>query len=137
MKFNLSNLQLNRISDTQSSPGRNWIAAVGIIIFAYELFQTAWLGDDAGFTIRTVLNFVNGYGPVFNVGERVQAYTHPLWFLLLGFFTAVTGNAFVVTFLISICISLASILILARNLSATVGGCLLAVSVLIFFKILY
>ena len=26
---------------------------------------------------------MHGYGPVFNVGERVQGYTHPLWFVLL------------------------------------------------------
>lgn len=44
----------------------------------------AWVCDDAYITFRTVSNFVHGYGPVFNVGERVQAYTHPLWFLLLS-----------------------------------------------------
>jgi len=45
----------------------------------------AWLSDDALITIRTALNTAHGYGPVFNIDERVQAYTHPLWFgVLLG-----------------------------------------------------
>jgi len=44
----------------------------------------AWVSDDAYITFRTVSNFIHGYGPVYNVGERVQAYTHPLWFLLLS-----------------------------------------------------
>ena len=134
MKFNPPHLQGNRIDGARLNSGRNSIAAVGVIIFAYELFQTAWLGDDAGFKIRTILNLVNGYGPVFNVGERVQAYTHPLWFLVLALFTAVAGNVFFVTFFCSICLSLASIVVLARNLSTTIGGCLLAVSALIFSK---
>ena len=33
--------------------------------------------------MRTVDNFVNGYGLTWNVAERVQAYTHPLWMFLL------------------------------------------------------
>lgn len=44
--------------------------------------RTAWLCDDAYITLRTVSNFVAGFGPRFNVAERVQAFTHPLWFLL-------------------------------------------------------
>lgn len=69
MKFNPRNLQGIRIDSTRLNSGKNLVAAVGVIIFAYEIFQTALLGDDAGFTIRAILNFVNGYGPVSNVGE--------------------------------------------------------------------
>ena len=32
------------------------------------------LSDDAAITLRTVLNFINGYGPTFNIDERV--YIH-------------------------------------------------------------
>jgi len=55
------------------------IASAGVG-FAY---WRAWVGDDAFFTFRHVANCLAGHGPVFNVGERVQAFTHPLWFLLL------------------------------------------------------
>jgi arabinofuranosyltransferase len=44
----------------------------------------AWLCDDAYITFRTVDNFIHGYGLTWNVAERVQAYTHPLWMLLLS-----------------------------------------------------
>ncbi len=48
------------------------------------LLRTAWLCDDAYITFRTVDNFVHGYGPRWNISERVQSFTHPLWFLLLS-----------------------------------------------------
>lgn len=45
--------------------------------------RCGWVTDDAYITFRHVANFNLGHGPVFNVGERVQAFTHPLWFLML------------------------------------------------------
>ncbi len=52
-----------------------------LILFAWMLVQTAWIGDDAYITFRSIENFIHGYGPVYNIGERVQTFTHPLWFL--------------------------------------------------------
>jgi arabinofuranosyltransferase len=58
---------------------------VGIIIF------TAWVSDDAFITFRSIENFVHGYGPVYNIGERVQTFTHPLWMILQSCANALTG----------------------------------------------
>jgi arabinofuranosyltransferase len=43
-----------------------------------------WVADDAFIDLRIVRNVVDGYGPVFNVGERVEAYTSPLWVAALA-----------------------------------------------------
>jgi arabinofuranosyltransferase len=48
------------------------------------VINTAWLSDDAYITLRTIDNFWRGYGLRWNVIERVQSYTHPLWMLLVG-----------------------------------------------------
>lgn len=77
-----------------------------LMIFGFELVRTAWISDDAAITLRTILNFLHGYGPTFNIDERVQAYTHPLWFIALTAISAVTKNVFYATFALSICISL-------------------------------
>ncbi|MCJ7433635.1 MAG: hypothetical protein MUO77_09125, partial [Anaerolineales bacterium] len=53
-----------------------------LIIYIWALIQSAWVGDDAYITFRSIENFIHGYGPIFNIGERVQTFTHPLWFLL-------------------------------------------------------
>ena len=61
----------------------NYIAAFFII---FIIFRRAWMCDDAFITLRTVDNFVNGYGLTWNVDERVQAYTHPLWMFVISLF---------------------------------------------------
>ena len=58
------------------------------------LVRTAWVSDDAQITLRAVLNLTHGYGPVFNLDERVQAYTHPLWYGLLSAVAATGVNVF-------------------------------------------
>lgn len=55
------------------------LAIVSVLVVAFRL---AWLSDDALITLRTALNITHGWGPGFNATESVQAYTHPLWFLL-------------------------------------------------------
>ncbi len=52
----------------------------------------AWVSDDAMITLRYASNLVHGYGPVFNAGERVQGFTHPLWLLLAAPAVAIDHN---------------------------------------------
>ncbi|MGB0679265.1 MAG: hypothetical protein ACPGUV_06345 [Polyangiales bacterium] len=48
-----------------------------------QVLRFAWVSDDIFLTLRTLDNFHAGHGLRWNVAERVQAYTHPLWMLLL------------------------------------------------------
>ncbi len=48
----------------------------------------AWVCDDAYISFRTLENLLDGYGLRWNVDERVQVYTHPLWLLLVAPFRA-------------------------------------------------
>jgi arabinofuranosyltransferase len=52
--------------------------------FSWVFFRNAWLGDDDFITFRSVEQLFAGHGPRWNPHERVQAFTHPLWFLLLA-----------------------------------------------------
>ena len=52
----------------------------------------SWIEEDAFITFRVVDNFVHGYGLRWNVFERVQSYTNPLWMLLHIPVYAVTGS---------------------------------------------
>jgi arabinofuranosyltransferase len=54
----------------------------------------AWACDDAFITFRVISQFLEGHGPVFNVGERVQVFTHPLWFLVLAAWSALGASLF-------------------------------------------
>lgn len=50
--------------------------------------------DDAYITLRVADNFLHGYGLRWNISERVQVYTHPLWLAILSVFYAITREGF-------------------------------------------
>ena len=52
----------------------------------FLILGRSWISEDAFITLRHVDNFIKGYGPVFNIAERVEGFTHPLWFAVLAFF---------------------------------------------------
>lgn len=52
------------------------------VLVALVALRLAWVVDDALITLRSALNITHGWGPGFNATEAVQAYTHPLWYLL-------------------------------------------------------
>jgi arabinofuranosyltransferase len=113
---------------------RNTIISVFSLIFLIELVRTAFITDDAGITLRTVLNFTHGFGPTFNIAERVQAYTHPLWFLMLSLVTWLIGNVFYATFVLSITVSMISFWLLATKLTTSAVGMTLGLLALILSK---
>src|SRR3954462_10430988 len=59
------------------------VVIAGCVAFVLLLIRTAWLDDDACITFRTVDNILHGLGPRWNVANRVQSYTHPLWMLVM------------------------------------------------------
>lgn len=103
-------------------------------LVAVELVRTAWISDDAAITLRTVLNLLHGFGARFNVDERVQAYTHPLWFLLLAGATFVARNVYAATFALSIGLSLAVAWLVVTRVARSFASGLLAVAVLVLSK---
>jgi arabinofuranosyltransferase len=103
------------------------------VFFCLVLIRTAWISDDAAITLRTVLNFVHGNGLVFNVGERVQAYTHTAWFFILSFSYLIFGHIFYSTFFVSILVSVLAIFLLIRYVAVEYKNAI-AVLVLILFS---
>jgi hypothetical protein len=60
------------------------LSAAAIIFGIYRAVSLRWISDDAFITMRYVKNFLDGNGLVYNIGERVEGYTHFLWLLLLS-----------------------------------------------------
>ncbi len=54
-------------------------ALVPVAIFAVMIWHRRWTADDGFINIRIVANLLAGDGPVYNAGERVEAYTSTLW----------------------------------------------------------
>lgn len=90
-----------------------------LLVFLAVLVRTAWLSDDALITLRSVLNATHGFGLTFNIDERVQSFTHPLWALALTGAYLLVGNIYIATFALSIVVSLLVFrLVIARTASA-------------------
>ena len=89
-----------------------------VVIFIVIFVRTAWVGDDGYITLRTVDNFVNGYGLRWNIAERVQSYTHPLWLILLVPVYALTQQAYFTVLFVSFVCSLAAFLLIRYKTEA-------------------
>ncbi|MEJ5311028.1 MAG: hypothetical protein WHX52_14795 [Anaerolineae bacterium] len=96
------------------------LVGVFLAAFAALVIRNAWLSDDAYITFRTVDNFVNGYGLTWNVAERVQTYTHPLWMFLVSAAYFFTREIFFTSQILSIVLSLIAAGLLAFRASRSV-----------------
>ena len=98
-----------------------WIYAGAFLLLGIVLVRNAWMSDDGFITFRTIEHFVHGEGLRFNVDERVQSYTHPLWLLLLTPIYFVSREAFYTPVLVSIAVSGLAVWVLSRKLVASPG----------------
>ena len=83
-----------------------------ILVFSFFiiLLRTAWICDDAYITMRSVDNFINGYGLTWNPGVRVQTYTHPLWMILLSMVYFISHHAYGSLMLLSVLFSIGTVI---------------------------
>ena len=88
------------------------VALLGMGLVA-AILRLAWLSDDAYITLRTVENLLAGHGPVWNVGERVQTYTHPAWFWLLALARWLSGEHYFTTIALSVLLTTIGVVMLA------------------------
>ncbi|MEJ5225771.1 MAG: hypothetical protein WHV44_15040 [Anaerolineales bacterium] len=87
-----------------TKPGSAILLLVSIFLLG-QIVTFAWMSDDAFITMRVVDNVVHGYGPTWNIAERVQVFTHPLWMLLLSLVYAVIPNEIFAPVILSLAFS--------------------------------
>jgi arabinofuranosyltransferase len=99
--------------------------------FAAAWWATAWICDDAFITLRTVDNALHGFGLVWNVGERVQTYTHPLWMLLVLLASAPHGELYFATLALGALCSAFALWLLIARIAVTRAGAAVALAALL------
>jgi len=66
-------------------PAHAWAAVLAVLAaFALLAWDRRWVSEDGFIYLRIVDNLLAGHGPVFNIGERVEAYTSPAWLGLVA-----------------------------------------------------
>jgi arabinofuranosyltransferase len=91
------------------------LAAIALGLLVARAVAVAWVCDDAFITFRTVDHVLQGHGPRWNGADRVQAYTHPLWMLLLAAATAVTHDPYRTAIGLGVLLSAAAAIVLLRG----------------------
>jgi arabinofuranosyltransferase len=105
-----------------------------LAIFIALLVQTSWVEEDAFITLRTSDNLIHGYGLRWNVDERVQTFTNPLWMFILAGAHAIIANPHITLILASIITSALALFILLIYIPQNNFGLLLAFAVLTLSK---
>src|SRR6476646_3204065 len=59
------------------------LAIVVVAMLAMLAWQHRWTFEDGFINFRIVKQLEAGHGPVFNPGQRVEAFTSPLWLFVL------------------------------------------------------
>ena len=113
---------------------RTLAIAGSLTLFVFVVLRTAWVCDDAYITLRTVDNFINGYGLRWNVAERVQAFTHPLWLLVLSAPYSITHEAFFTTLIVSIVLAVGAVYLFASRIASSFETMAIGLATFIFSK---
>ncbi len=113
---------------------RRPIAALGGLAFLLVLVRTAWVSDDAYITFRTASNVLHGFGLRWNIANRVEAFTHPLWLFLITGVSALTGEHYYTSILVSITLSVAVVVLIVSRLAASAPAAVLALSAFVLSK---
>jgi arabinofuranosyltransferase len=103
-------------------------------VLGVVLVRCAWIGDDAYISLRVVENLLAGRGLVWNVGERVQVFTHPLWLLLASAACAVTRELQLTVLALQLLISLVAAALLAFGIARTTAATAASLGLLIVSK---
>lgn len=104
------------------TPAHRAVAFALIGGFTTLLIVTAWVGDDAYIMLRTVDNLLHGFGPRWNVEERVQTYTEPLWTALVALVVSVSREYYFTVLALSGAVALSSYATLVTRLSPTAAA---------------
>jgi len=104
-----------------------WARVAAVPALLLVIANAAWLADDAYITLRVIDNLCAGYGLRWNVVERVQVYTHPLWMLLLAAGYGLTREAYWTTLALSFGLSAATIVLLVRRVATGAAAAFAAV----------
>ena len=107
---------------SQAPRHASWVVALLFVATSVLWAVQSWISDDAFISFRAIENFVEGRGLVWNLGERVQAFTHPLWVLLLSGFCFFTDEYFLTVIGVSLALSIASMWMLVRITPSTWQG---------------
>ncbi len=113
---------------------QGFFAGLVFACYCFVLIRTAWLTEDAFITFRVIHNLWDGFGLRWNVHERVQVFTHPLWMMTMAGFYGLTREIYLTPLLVSMAVSVATVWVVAFRVSRDGLSAVVALAALICSK---
>jgi arabinofuranosyltransferase len=101
------------------------------LVFLAVVIKTAWVGDDAYISFRSLEQLYAGNGPNWNALERIQVYTSPLWFWLLAAMRGISTNVYLNAIAISLIIDIGLIVYCLRQRTGFLYASLLLIPLML------
>ena len=130
----MTRIRLHTSTASDRSAPETLLLALLLVAFLALLVRTAWVCDDAYITFRVADNALHGHGLRWNVADRVQAFTNPLWLFLMTGAYALTGDVYYTSLFLSCVLSLAAVMFVAFRAAVSPAQAMLAVSTLALSK---
>ncbi len=108
-----------------------WLRPITRILFCFLILlilRSAWLSEDSYIGWRTVDNFVHGHGLRWNLLDRVQVFTDPLFILLMSPIYALTHEIFVTATVVCLILSALAVYLVAKKLAVTPAAAIAALA---------
>lgn len=105
-----------------------------VACFVVVWILNAWMADDAYITLRTVDNVIHGHGLRWNVAERVQTYTHPLWLLVVTAAYFITREPYYTVLALSALLSVSTFVVVIFFTARSYPAVLLSATALLLSK---
>ncbi len=111
-----------------------FVKVVAVLFTLFIILLNSWVDEDAFVTYRAISNFISGYGLRFNIDERVQAFTHPLWLFISTAFHFITEDMFLTMIATGCACSLIALSIVFARLPRDVTTVLVIATLLVFSR---
>lgn len=108
---------MTRVLIHQASPYL-WVMLLFLLV-SWVFFNNAWVDEDAYIIFRSIEQFFEGNGPVWNNYERVQVYTSPAWYYLVALTRLISENLFLNVIVLSYVLLAGTLLALWWTLNNT------------------
>lgn len=103
-------------------PTRSAITLAAAALFVVLALRMGWVSDDAFIAFRAASNLVTGFGLTSNPGERVQAFTSPLFTLLVAAAFAIVRDIYLVAVGLGLFCTLGVALVLTLRRGGALGS---------------
>ncbi|MDQ3101649.1 MAG: hypothetical protein M3R08_09710 [Bacteroidota bacterium] len=134
-KIEMGTIVQDDLSERSSVPMDRRLTSTLLLMFLIVvILRSAWITEDAYIMFRVIDNLLDGYGLTWNISERVQVFTAPLWTFIVAGVNWMTGELYFTPILLGVASTVAAVWILGSRIATSFWPMIVATLPLILSK---